>query len=470
MKKYKELSDAARASFWYALCGVIQKSIAIVVIPIYTRIMGVDAYGEYSVFQSWFVLLFVLTSLGLANYVFNNGMLKYKEDRDGFASAMLGLSGIVALIFLAAFLIFPSFWVSLFGLSTPIVFLLFIRCAITPSYELWSARLRYEFQYRKVVALTLILTLAVPVVSVPVIIFSVDKASAALASQVLVMAIVYAVPFISLLRKKLKLFNKEYWIFALKFNIPLIPSMLATLALQQMDRLIIADIAGDAPAAIYAVAYSIGMVSMFIVSSFDQAYRPWFYQKMEAGIKFSVDKVALLLVGCIGLICFLVSLFAPEILWIFAPAEYSEGVYAVAPVSASIVAVMAFSMYITVEYYYGETKAIPIISIAAAVGNYALNVLMIPLFGFLAAGYITLGCYTVLMLGHAFLCRRCLKRHPDSSASFSISLSLAFVGVIIAGILIIQIVYPWIAGRVALLIVALLIVIANRKKLGSVFR
>ena len=130
------LSPAAKASLWYAICGIVQKCIGVIVVPLYTRIMDPAAYGTYTVFQSWFTLLFVFTSLGLANYVFNNGMVRYEDDRDAFTSSMLGLSMAVTIAFMASFLLFPSFWVDLLGLSAPIVFLLFLRAFVSPSYEL----------------------------------------------------------------------------------------------------------------------------------------------------------------------------------------------------------------------------------------------------------------------------------------------------------------------------------------------
>lgn len=459
------MSLAAKASFWYALCGVMQKGIAILVVPIYTRIMGVEAYGEYSVFQSWYVLLFIFTSLGLANYVFNNGMVKYSEDRDGFASAMLGLSGAVSIVFLGLFLLFPSFWVDLFGFSAPIVFLLFIRCLVTPSYELWSTRLRYEFRYRKVVALTLALTLLMPIVSVPVIMMSSDKGSAALVCQVLIMAIVYTIPFVSLLRKNTKLINLKYWAYALKFNLPLIPSMFATYALQQMDRILIANYMGESYAAIYSVAYSVGMIALFLVTSLDQAYRPWFYQKMEEGKRFSVNRIAFLLVGIIGLICLSVSLFAPEIMVFFAPDEYAIGAYAVAPVSAGIVAIMAFNIFTTFEYYYSKTTLIPVISITAACLSYALNYFLIPQFGFLVSAYITAFCYFALMIGHAFLCRRVLKSQTIILAEISIIRLVLLVVVLLALILAIQLLYPWLNLRIMLVVLLCIALFMGRKQL-----
>lgn len=467
--RWHSLSPAARASFAYILCGMLQKGIAVLVVPVYTRIMDADAYGVYTVFQSWYSLLFVFTSLGLANYVFNNGMLKYKDDRDGFSSAMLGLSSAVTLVFVAVFLLFPSFWSDLLGLAAPLVFLLLARCLITPSYEFWSARLRYEFRYKGVVALTLAFTFLIPAVSIPAILLSDDKAAAALVCQTLVMIVVYAVPLASILRKNRKLFNGKYWLYALRFNLPLIPSMFSTLALQQMDRIIIAGTSGDAPAAIYAVACSVGSVAMFVYSALDQAYRPWFYQEMEKSRCFSADGVARLLVLVVGTLCCVVALFAPEIIRVFAPVEYFDAAYAVAPVAASTVALMAFSIFITVEYYFEETRLIPLVSIVAACANYGLNVLLIPRFGYLTAGYTTIACYAMLALGHAFLCRRTIDRHIPGRAPLAPGRLLGVAGSIVGGILAVQLLYPWLVVRVVLLVGVSILVVMNRKKLTRAF-
>lgn len=432
--------------------------------------MDPAAYGTYTVFQSWFSLLFVFTSLGLANYVFNNGMLKYKDDRDGFSSAMLGLSGAVTLAFVAVFLAFPSFWASVFGLAAPLVFLLFIRCLVSPSYELWAARLRYEFRYQGVVALTLALTILVPIVSVPAILFSEDKAAAALVCQVAVMFLAYAVPFASLLRKSRKLFNKEYWLYALKFNLPLIPSMFAMLALSQMNRIIIANIVGDAEAAMFSVAVSVGSVAMFIYSALEQAYRPWFYQGMEKDERFSADRVAMLLIVIVGLASGLIALFSPEIMMLFAPEEYVGAINAVAPIAASTVIIMFYSMLIAVEYFYEETKLIPLVSIVAAFANLVMGVLLIPRFGYLVAGYVTVVCYFILAFGHVLLVRLAIKRHHKGWVPISAAKLFGCSVVLVTAILATQLLYGWLSVRIGLLLMFLIFVFLKREKLFDLLR
>lgn len=469
-KKCGTLPITARASLWYAICGILQKGIGVIVVPLYTRIMDPTAYGTYMVFQSCFSLLFVFTSLGLANYVFNNGMVRYESERDAFTSAMLGLSLVVSIAFMISFLIFPSFWVNLLGLSAPVAFLLFIRALISPCYELWSARLRYEFRYKGVVALTLVLTFAVPLVSIPVIILSDDKAAAALVCQVLVMSIVYLVPLISIVRKSRRLFDGRFWIYALKFNLPLLPSIFATLALQQLNRVVIAGTVGEAQAAIFSVAFSVGSIALFVYSALEQAYRPWFYQHMVKSKDFNATGVAALVVATVSVFCGLITLFAPEIMMLFAPADYWSGIYAVAPIAASNILIMLFSVYITVEYYYEDTLPIPFVSIAAAIVNFFLSLLLVPMFGFLAAGYVTVFCYLLLVVGHAFLCKRTARLHLNGKSPVSIVKLLVFALALVAIILSLQLIYEWLIVRLVILVLLICFLVVRRKKLIGSFR
>lgn len=467
-RKYRNLSPAAKASVWYAICGILQKAIGVVVVPLYTRIMDSSAYGTYTVFQSWFTMLYVFTSLGLANYVFNNGMLKYADDRDGFSSAMLGLSGVSTLIFTASFLLFPKFWTDALGLAAPLVFLIFARCLISPSYDFWAERLRYEFRYKGVVGLTLILTLAVPVASVPIINYAEDKASAALACQVVIMCIVYAIPLFSILRKSCKLFNKEYWLYALKFNLPLIPSMFATLALQQLNRVIISGAVGESQAAIYSVAFSVGSVTMFIYSALEQAYRPWFYQGMGAK-GFRSTGVGALLIVLVGCACWLITLFSPEVMALFAPDEYQGGVYAIAPIAASTVLIMLYSILITVEYYFEETVPIPVVSILIAIFNYIVSSLLVPIFGYIVASYVTLACYTLLVLGHVLLCHRAMTIHMKGDYPLSLTRLMALTCGCVVLILASQLSFEWLWLRIGIAVAALVLLCVYHKKVVQLF-
>ena len=102
-------AKAAKASLWFAVCSIVQKCIGLIVIPIYTRLLSEPEYGDYVVFQSWTEIAAILITLNLGSYVFFNGMMKYEDDRDGFAASMLGLTGATGLLWLGAFLVEQAF-------------------------------------------------------------------------------------------------------------------------------------------------------------------------------------------------------------------------------------------------------------------------------------------------------------------------------------------------------------------------
>jgi len=82
--KYENMHAGARAAIWFAFSNVIQKGIALLTTPIFTRLLTTEQYGEYTLYQSWYQVISIIATLNLYYSVFNNGMTKYPKDRDGF--------------------------------------------------------------------------------------------------------------------------------------------------------------------------------------------------------------------------------------------------------------------------------------------------------------------------------------------------------------------------------------------------
>jgi O-antigen/teichoic acid export membrane protein len=104
-------------------------------------------------------------------------------------------------------------------------------------------------------------------------------------------------------------------------------------------------------------------------------------------------------------------LVAPEIIWILGGDKYAEGIWVVAPVSASIYFQFLYAMYGNIEFYYEENLFIMFASIGAAGLNIVLNYIFIKLYGFVAAGYTTLVCYVLYAFFHYKFSSYVLKKH-----------------------------------------------------------
>ena len=115
----------------------------------------------------------------------------------------------------------------------------------------------------------------------------------------------------------------------------------------------------------------------------------------------------------IGGMCLAFSAIAPELLKLFATEEYYDAVYLVPVISLSSYFTFLFTLFANVEFFFEANKFITMASITGAVVNVILNYILMPIFGYYAAGYTTLFCYILFSLGHYIFMRIVCKKKID---------------------------------------------------------
>ena len=83
-------------------------------------------------------------------------------------------------------------------------------------------------------------------------------------------------------------------------------------------------------------------------------------------------------------------------------------------IAASVFFMFIYSYCSNIEFFYEQTRLATIASVSAAGLNLILNYLLIPVFGYRAAGYTTLICYISLALFHYFFAQRVVKKNNDT--------------------------------------------------------
>lgn len=147
--KYSSMSAPVKASLWFVFCSVLQRGISMLTTPIFTRILTQEEYGTISVYNSWLGIITIIVTLELATGVFNKAMIKYKDDRDGYASSTLFLSSCVTVAFFVVYIVGYEYWNSLFELSTVFMVMMFTDIFFTEAMLFWTVRKRFEFEYKK---------------------------------------------------------------------------------------------------------------------------------------------------------------------------------------------------------------------------------------------------------------------------------------------------------------------------------
>lgn len=400
IQKYQRLADPIKASLWFTISSVIQRGIALLTTPIFTRLLTTEEYGVYSVYQSWYSIIIIFTTLNLYAGVYNNGMTKWPDVRKQYTSALQGLSTTITILWFFIYLCSVEFWNRIFGLSTLFVLSIFIEVLFVPAFNFWTSSQRFDYKYRKLVGISVGIGIASPVIGVIAVLLSPYKAEARVLSYVFVQVCVGLVFYIYNMYKGKKFFIREYWAFALKFNIPLIPHYLAQTVLNQADRIMIADMVGKGEAAIYSVAYTISMMFTIVTNAINNTFIPYTYKAIRDKKYKDLKKTASFLVLLVGTSCIVAMAFGPEIIRVFAAPEYYDARWVVPPVAEALLFMFIFPLFCNIEFYFEQTKFIMVASGMAAAINVGLNYVAIKMFGYVAAAYTTLICYILLAIAH----------------------------------------------------------------------
>lgn len=428
--KYNSLPNTVKASLWFTICSILQKGISFITVPIFTRMLSTEEYGIVSLFGAWQNILTIFATLNLSYQIFNNGMVKFENDQDGYTTAMLGLSNFTTILVLAVYLVFHTSFDKIFELPMTAIIMMFIGFFFSSATSLWTVYQRYKFQYRLLCVVTLVVSCGSALFGILFVMLKNVGVSRILGDTVAVV-IVGLLIYVFILKKNHKLFNKEYWKYALKLDIPLIPHYLSMTVLGSSDRIMINSLCGKTFTALYSVPYNASMVMQIVISSINSSFIPWTYQKCKSKEYRKLREFSSVLLIFVMTITLIPSLFAPELVWLLGSSKYRDSMWVVPPVSCSVFFMFLYSLFVNIELYYEKSKNIMIASTGAAIGNIILNYIFINMFGYIAAAYTTLACYILLSVSHyCFMMKICREKkivEPIYNMKLIVTLSMSLV-------------------------------------------
>lgn len=406
LKKYKKIPIQLKASFWFLICSFLQRGISIITTPIFTRILNTSEYGQYSVIMSWENILMIIIFLSLSSGIYQQGLIKFENDRKRYASSMQGLAFALLLFWLIIYALFHDFFNNLLSVKTSYMILLFIIMFITNSFGIWSGEQRVLYKYKKLVIFTLIASILNPLFGIIFANYFQDKVFGRLLGTTVAYIISYLWMFFSQIKYGKKIVSKKYWNYVIKLNITLIPHYLSQVILNSSDRIMIQKIVDVSSAGIYSLAYSLSQIMTLFNTALLQTISPWMIKKIKDNKNSEISNVSYLSLIFIAMLNILLIAFAPELVNVFAPKQYYEAIYVIPPVAMSVYFTYLYQLFSKFEFYYEKTKLISIATMLGAALNLVLNYFFIKMFGYIAAGYTTLLCYIIYCVVHYIVMRK----------------------------------------------------------------
>jgi len=402
-------SRLVKSGIWFTIGTFFIQGISFITMPIFTRMLGTNGFGITGVYTTWLSVFTTIITLGLVATV-NNGKVDFKEKYDEFASSVLFLSTIFAIMWLILGFIFKNQIAAMINLNSILVMFLIIQSFFGFIVDFSNAKLNAEYKYKKYLLISISSAIINTILAIILINnFKTHKYYGRIGSLLIVAVIYGTVLYVIAMKKGKKLINFEYWKYALTLSIPAIVHLLSGVILQSVDTVMINSMIGASAAGIYSFAYKIGMIMYIVWLACNKAWVPWFYDNMRLekydDIKQKI-KYYIMLFSVMGFVLIFIS---PEIGKLMGTKDFYQGLDFVPLIMIGYYFQFLYSIPVNLEFYTKNTKLLSLGTLIAALTNAVLNYILIPRYGAVAAACTTIISYVLLFLYHYFVSLRVYK-------------------------------------------------------------
>lgn len=183
-------------------------------------------------------------------------------------------------------------------------------------------------------------------------------------------------------------YNKKYFFDALKVGFPLIPHTVGAILISMSDRIFLSNMVGIEATGLYAVGYSVGNIIGFVEHSFNLAFAPWLFEKLNSNdllVKKKIVRYTYLYFILILFLVFCLNIFVPIIFEFFIDKKFKSAISFVFWISLSFAFSGMYKMVTNYIFYVKMTHILAWITFFSALFNLFLNFYLISIFGAIGA-------------------------------------------------------------------------------------
>ena len=415
-----QLKKLAGQTAVYGLSSILGRLLNYLLVPLYTRLFAPEVYGIVTELYAYVTFLLILLTYGM-----ETGFFRFAQDKsifDKVYSSILVSITATSTLFIALLLIF----------LTPIANLLDYQ--LNPEYILWMglivaldslisipfAKLRLQNKAWKFAILKLIniginigLNLFFLLLCPKLTSSNPDSALLALYSPTIGVGYVFIANLIAnvftllmLLPEILNIkfsFDKTLLKKILIYAMPLLIAGFAGMINETLDRVILKHLVPDSlnpmeQLGIYGANYKLAILMTLFIQMFRYAAEPFFFNnKNESNARELYAKATKYFIIC-GLMIFLGVMFYIDFIKYFIDVNYHEGLKVV-PIL--LLANLFLGIFFNFSIWYklnDMTKYGAYLAIFGAILTIVLNVVLVPIYGYVGSAWATLICYVAMTL------------------------------------------------------------------------
>ena len=375
------------ASGLYLLADALARGLSILLVPVYTRFLTPSDYGALAIATALTSMLTILLGLALHGALSRMHFEARSEDeRRSLYGTLLAFLVVVPGAAVASLEVLGR--AGLLDIFGDLPYDPYLRYVVWTAYlavfvEIPLAIYTVREQPRKVVPLTLL------------------NAGLLAAGSMAILAVFLTA------RSASSHFSRRLLAASLAFSLPLVPHLVAQWILHVSDRIVLERFVSARDLGLYSLGASVATAGFLAVNALNRAFTPAITLHLkDAEARRQVPALGTWWVVALTWALTALAVFGGDAIRLLTPATY-HGAARVVPWIAF--GFLAFGLYTVVTqgtWFSMRTRMIPFFTVVAGAVNVGLNILLIPRFGFVAAGWTTLISFAVLAVLQGWHARR----------------------------------------------------------------
>lgn len=396
------MSKLVKNSAIYIVSDFSVKAITFLLLPLFTRLISPDDYGNIQLLVSIGNFLTVIASLTLGSsisrfYFSNNSDFDLKLMFSEIVKFTVFFSTtIYLLIFIFGEYIFFFIKIEFH----PYVTITLLSSYFSIYYIFIASLLRAKQDATKLSVITVISSLFSSLLTLILVIQLEDKVFAYLFS-ILITSIFNFIIFI--------IFSKNYFYFKkshnrikiyLKYSITRLPIDLSSWIVMLTDRVLLYELKGERDTGIYSVGAKIGQAFQIIFMAINKAFVPFAFEKISKKENNNYDELSNIVLKLFGFYCIIWSIgviFSPEIVMLLDSSFY-DNIYLLPIILLSFLFLSLKLLFQPpMDYYIEYVKIKALIWIIGSALNVILNIILIPKFSMNGAAFASFLTYFLML-------------------------------------------------------------------------
>ena len=406
----EQIQRLGKHSVIYGLGGLIQRIVAVLLLPLYTRFLSPEDYGAIEVLVALSAVVFALLRAGIQSSFFR--FYFQAEDEQGrltvVRTSFWFTMGAATIALAVGLVLAGPISTAIFGTSgyANLVRAAFVGLWASMNYDQLMALFRVEersVSYSIASLANVLVTVAATVLLVVVL----DKGPVGVLIGNFSGTLAVYVVLLGYRRMQLGLeFDTDVFRRMTEWGMPLVPSVVALNLIDFSDRFFLVRISGREELGLYAIGMRISAGLLFLLAAFRTAWPAFAFSIPEEEAKRTYGYVLTYVTFFSAWAAVALGLASPWIVRLLTTPDFYDGARVV-PVL--VFAFVVFGMYVVVVTSIGRAGRRGsnwMITGAAALFNVGLNLILIPPFGMTGAAVSMVASYFAMFIGITWKAQR----------------------------------------------------------------